>query len=405
MPGYVIHLAVAKEYIRNFRVKNEEEFLKGTIAPDLLSINGKSKTHYSKVGGSGVNLKQFLKENKINTSYMEGYFLHLIVDYLFYNKYFTNFDTRLYNDYDIINKKLIEKYKITIPDEIKADVKFQEGTIEILDIDKLEKMISEISKKKISEYKKEAKQNGIVTTNREDNKLITSNGSKKEKIALTIVIAVICLIMLLFINQKKGYYCDEIFSYGSSNSEYDNIFWSYNEYDGINKLVKEEVFNTKSIKETIQKLKYYFIDHTDEKDKYQENVLNQTKKITWQTREDAENYVKAKENKFNYISVYYNQVQDVHPPLFYIIVHTISSIFSNSFSKYTIFFINLPFFIGTCILIWKILNLIRKKINFNFNSDFIWTKYRCNIYNDVFKNVYDAYILHHIVFIYKYKNI
>ena len=405
MPGYVIHLAVAKEYIRNFRVKNEEEFLKGTIAPDLLSINGKSKTHYSKVGGSGVNLKQFLKENKINTSYMEGYFLHLIVDYLFYNKYFTNFDTRLYNDYDIINKKLIEKYKITIPDEIKADVKFQEGTIEILDIDKLEKMISEISKKKISEYKKEAKQNGIVTTNREDNKLITSNGSKKEKIALTIVIAVICLIMLLFINQKKGYYCDEIFSYGSSNSEYDNIFWSYNEYDGINKLVKEEVFNTKSIKETIQKLKYYFIDHADEKDKYQEKVLSQTKKITWQTREDAENYVKAKENKFNYISVYYNQVQDVHPPLFYIIVHTISSIFSNSFSKYTIFFINLPFFIGTCILIWKILNLIRKKINFNFNSDFIWTKYRCNIYNDVFKNVYDAYILHHIVFIYKYKNI
>ena len=116
---------------------------------------------------------------------MEGYFLHLIVDYLFYNKYFTNFDTRLYNDYDIINKKLIEKYKITIPDEIKADVKFKEGTIEILDIDKLEKMISEISKKKISEYKKEAKQNGIVTTNREDNKLITSNGSKKEKIALS----------------------------------------------------------------------------------------------------------------------------------------------------------------------------------------------------------------------------
>lgn len=405
MPGYVIHLAVAKEYIRNFRVKNEEEFLKGTIAPDLLSINGKSKTHYSKIGGSEVNLKQFLKENKISTSYMEGYFLHLIVDYLFYNKYFTNFDTRLYNDYDITNKQLIEKYKLTIPDEIKDEVKFKEGTTEIIEIGKLEKMISEISKKKISEYKKEAKQNGIVTTNTEDNKLITSNGSKREKIVLAVVIAVICLIMLLFINQKKGYYCDEIFSYGSSNSEYDNLFWSYNEYDGINKLVKEEIFSTKSIKETIEKLKYYFLDHTDEKDKYQENVLSQTKKITWQTREDAENYIKAKNNRFNYKSVYYNQVQDVHPPLFYIIVHTVSSIFSNSFSKYIIFFINLPFFIGTCILIWKILNLIRKKINFNFNRNFIWIKYRCNFYYDVFKNVHDAYILYNIVFIYKYKNI
>jgi len=32
-----------------------------------------------------------------------------------------------------------------------------------------------------------------------------------------------------------------------------------------------------------------------------------------------------------------------------------------NFSKYIIFFISLPFFIGTCILIWKILNLIDRK--------------------------------------------
>ena len=69
--------------------------------------------------------------------------------------------------------------------------------------------------------------------------------------------------------------------------------------------------------------------------------------MIWRTREDAENYLKAKDNRFNYASVYYNQIQDVHPPLFYMLVHTISSIFNNTFSKYIICAVSLPFFIGT----------------------------------------------------------
>ena len=46
MAGYVIHLAVAKEYLRNFRIKDEKEFLRGIIAPDLLSHGDKTTTHY-----------------------------------------------------------------------------------------------------------------------------------------------------------------------------------------------------------------------------------------------------------------------------------------------------------------------------------------------------------------------
>lgn len=74
MAGYVIHLAVAKEYLRNFRIKDEKEFLRGTIAPDLLSHGDKKATHYSEDGGAGVNLKEFLKHNSISTTYMKGYF-------------------------------------------------------------------------------------------------------------------------------------------------------------------------------------------------------------------------------------------------------------------------------------------------------------------------------------------
>ena len=64
MPGYVIHLAIAKEYIRNFRVKDEKEFLKGSLAPDLLSTDDKKETHYTQTGSSDVNLKKIYKRKQ-----------------------------------------------------------------------------------------------------------------------------------------------------------------------------------------------------------------------------------------------------------------------------------------------------------------------------------------------------
>ena len=48
MAGYVIHLAVGEEFIRNFpnEIKNYEEFIEGIIYPD--SVSDKSITHYRK---------------------------------------------------------------------------------------------------------------------------------------------------------------------------------------------------------------------------------------------------------------------------------------------------------------------------------------------------------------------
>ena len=244
MAGYVIHLAVAKEYLRNFRIKDEKEFLRGTLAPDLLSHGDKKATHYSEDGGAGVNLKEFLKHNSISTAYMQGYFLHLVVDYLFYNKYFQNAinETKQYNDYDILNKELIEKYKIEIPDDIKDAVQFKTGELQVLDREKLDEMIQEISEKPISEYKKEAMKTEKVTTNLEDNEIVTMNETKKDKIKLAIAIIAMCFVMLFFVNQKQGFHCDEIFSYGSSNSAYENVFWSYRDKTPMHKFLEEKIF-------------------------------------------------------------------------------------------------------------------------------------------------------------------
>ena len=85
MAGYVVHLAVAEEYLKSHPEEQYEEFIQGVIFPD--SVTPKSITHYGK-SSAYTNLGEFLKENDINNSYKRGYFLHLLTDYLFYNYYF-----------------------------------------------------------------------------------------------------------------------------------------------------------------------------------------------------------------------------------------------------------------------------------------------------------------------------
>lgn len=100
MAGYVIHIAVAQEYLKKHDKinENQKEFIKGVIYPD--SVSDKSLTHYGSKS-SKVILKDFLRENQTNTSFNRGYFLHLVTDYLFYNKYLDIFTKDIYNDYDI----------------------------------------------------------------------------------------------------------------------------------------------------------------------------------------------------------------------------------------------------------------------------------------------------------------
>lgn len=82
MAGYVIHIAVAQEFLRKNKENYNEEFIRGSILPDL--TNDKSKTHYGK-SPAYTNLKNFLLENELSNNLNRGKFIHLITDYLFYN--------------------------------------------------------------------------------------------------------------------------------------------------------------------------------------------------------------------------------------------------------------------------------------------------------------------------------
>ncbi len=57
------------------------------------------------------------------------------------------------------------------------------------------------------------------------------------------------------------------------------------------------------------------------------------------------------EGRFHYANVYKNQEKDVHPPLYYFLLHTVCSLFPNMYSKWFGLVINLIFFILTFFLL------------------------------------------------------
>lgn len=158
MAGYVIHLAVAEAYIKKHpeEIKDYNKFIEGVIFPD--SVSDKSLTHYGEKS-SKVNLKWFLEEKEINDDYNKGYFLHLVTDYIFYNKLLECFSKDIYNDYDILNKKLQERFDVKIPENIKDNVFHKEGETKILELESTIKFIEEVSEYKLSYIKERVLEN------------------------------------------------------------------------------------------------------------------------------------------------------------------------------------------------------------------------------------------------------
>ena len=175
MPCLAIHLAVAKKYLEKHQDENLEDFILGTIAPDINLdnineyINGVSSDKNSHHFGNNyetndlieymkkkVDFNRFFEFNNINTSFLKAYFLHLLCDYYFFGEYIK--DDRLsglslmdavkigYNDYNLITPKLIKKYNLDIPYQIK-DIISKEGigNLQILDEDKVDEFINDMS--------------------------------------------------------------------------------------------------------------------------------------------------------------------------------------------------------------------------------------------------------------------
>lgn len=179
MPGYTIHIAIAKQYIakNKLEIENEDEFIKGVIAPDMNeNLDGpaedKSKNHYGKWGKYEVTtyIQDFLQDTKVDMKkdFWKGYFLHLITDHYFYNKYFKKEhqemiknNDRFYYDYDCLNKSLIEKYNINVLENIKKFMNMYDEKPKYLTEDKVVNFIDEISNMNLQEKIEIILENGM----------------------------------------------------------------------------------------------------------------------------------------------------------------------------------------------------------------------------------------------------
>ena len=182
MPSIDIHLAIARQYLKkHIDIRNTKDFIKGNIAPDL--VEDKKVSHYTGEGNNVDNLvdalrnkviiDKYLSCNKVETDYEKGVFLHLVVDYLFFNNFFDKeyllkmsdgeFKKDLYYSYGITNEYLKTKYdtsygelKVIIENNIANGRKKAhyngEKRINIIPFEKLDKYIEMISDKDIEFY-------------------------------------------------------------------------------------------------------------------------------------------------------------------------------------------------------------------------------------------------------------
>ena len=189
MASAIIHLAVAKKYLENHASENKEDFILGTIAPDINMsnigeyINGvtedKNSYHFGlnyqteniiEYMKKKVDFSLFFQSNDINTSFLRGYFLHLLCDHTFYDENINNeklnslsYEEALkvgYNDYDLITGKIVSKYNLEIPESLK-DIFSRKGTgkLEILNEDKVYEFIDRMINVNLEEEKERVLKN------------------------------------------------------------------------------------------------------------------------------------------------------------------------------------------------------------------------------------------------------
>lgn len=140
----------------------------------------------------------------------------------------------------------------------------------------------------------------------------------KNKYTIILVILIILQIanIIFWGSKKEGYHIDEVFSYGLSNGYYDPF--PYYETDD------------------------YF--------------------MVWHDVEFFTDYVMvSEEHRFAYDSVWYNQAEDVHPPLFYALLHTVCSFFPETFSNWYAISVNIIFSVLNIILLYKIACFVFKE--------------------------------------------
>ena len=176
-------------------------------------------------------------------------------------------------------------------------------------------------------------------------------------------IVVLCLVLLIqcvFISQKEGYHMDEILSFQLGNAEYNPWIVPTQPEGRLAKFIHNEI-DGENLGETIGNVVDTVKDVLENRGN--SKLLSCTADVydepVWIDRETFVNYVTVDtSDDFNYLSVYFNVKDDNHPPVHFMLLHTMSSLFKGKVLPFMGCIINVAAVLGICVLFMKLGRLL-----------------------------------------------
>ncbi len=182
----------------------------------------------------------------------------------------------------------------------------------------------------------------------------------KEKLFLLVALALITVFSSFYIKQKSGYYVDEGMTLYLSNGVYTGAVTTVPDAT-LPDFVREYVLRD-SFSSTVSNVRTMIDQVLHAGDYSKEGAVewyDAARKVlqghnTWMDGSVLFDMCTAsKDDRFDYMQVYINQALDVHPCLYYILVHTVFSLFPGVYSVYFLFGVNMVCLLITCILMYS----------------------------------------------------
>ena len=184
--------------------------------------------------------------------------------------------------------------------------------------------------------------------------------SRWKKILPELLAVILCLgVLCVGVSFKEGYHMDELLSFELADARYNPWIVPTQPEGRLAKFVREEI-QRDSFGETLMNLKSTVTDVLKNRGSskllsYKADVYEEP---VWITSGQFRDYVTVDgSDAFDYLSVYFNVKDDNHPPVHFMLLHTMSSLFSGTLSPWIGCTINL---ICVGITLWLLLRLGRK---------------------------------------------
>ena len=186
----------------------------------------------------------------------------------------------------------------------------------------------------------------------------------RKKYGIRIVVVLLSMLFLCtFISRKEGYHMDEILAFQLANAEYNPWIVPTQPVGRLAKFVGEHI-DGENLGETISNIGFIVKDTLTNRGgsilaNYKADVYEAP---VWISRETFQAYVQCNSgDDYNLFSVYFNVKDDNHPPLHFMLLHLMTSLFKGEISAWHGCIINLVAMAGTLWLLGLIGDIVFKK--------------------------------------------